>query len=293
MSDVLPSIEGAVVIEQLPVIRERLEAISGQAKARVSEALAMEVTEETLIAVKAARADLNRGFEALESRRKAVKAAILQPYNEFEQVYKTLISQVYADGIDTLGKRVNAVTGALLRQKADEVQRFFEEYKESRRPDLGFISIGRAGLNITQSASMKSLKGQAGDFIDRACSDMEAIEASENSAEILAEYRRTLDLGVSVAAVRRRLKEIKEIEGQKARAEAARLERLEQAQPELTAGLPAPDAPGAPVTAAPAPVILGGPGDGPVLTLTFTVTAPKPKLKALKQFLTDGGYDFR
>ena len=318
MADYMPDTivpDGAIVVEQLPVIRERLQIISDQIKERVSEALALECTEDTVRVVKAARAALNKDFGVLEAKRMEAKAAIMSPYNQFEAIYKTLIMDVFNEGINTLATRINAVQDELRKQKEQSVKDYYEEYKQCRvlqsNYDMEFVSFEKAGLNINLSSSLKSLKEQVKAFIDRVCSDLEAIETSPNHAEILCEYKRTLDLGLSISTVERRRKEIEE---QKERAEKTKQERAarKKAQQEREKFL-ASEEPSARTdehehdraqsSVLPPPVITAVqetpvsivfttnvPDIDPVKTLTFSVTAPLSKLRALKKFLVEGGY---
>lgn len=81
-----------IVVRQLPEIEERLRAAKDSVDKRVSDALSMVCTEETVQAVKAERAKLNQEFAILEDQRKAAKKAVLDPYERFETVYKECVS---------------------------------------------------------------------------------------------------------------------------------------------------------------------------------------------------------
>ena len=48
-------------------------------------------------AIKQIRADLNKEFKEVEQQRKTVKEKILEPYMQFEGVYKTYISDKYKE----------------------------------------------------------------------------------------------------------------------------------------------------------------------------------------------------
>lgn len=85
-------------VAQLPVIEERLRAMKETVDKRVGEALALVCNEETVQAVKAVRADLNKEFQVLEEQRKAAKKAVLGPYEQFEAVYKECVSDAFRAG---------------------------------------------------------------------------------------------------------------------------------------------------------------------------------------------------
>ena len=73
-----------IAVRQVPVIEENLLEARKAVETRVADALAMACTEETYKAVKKVRADLRKEYADMETRRKAVKAAILVPYDKFE-----------------------------------------------------------------------------------------------------------------------------------------------------------------------------------------------------------------
>ena len=117
MAENLPMLDEAIKVTRLPEIIERLQEISTQAQRRVDEALALEVSDETLKTAKAARSSLNKDFEILETKRKEAKNLILKPYVEFEDIYKPMITDVFNAGISTLNNRIGAVETQLKRQK--------------------------------------------------------------------------------------------------------------------------------------------------------------------------------
>ena len=71
-----------IVVEQLPIIKERLKKVSAEIDKEVTQAKSIVCTEENIKAVKEIRAKLNNTFKALEEQRKNVKNSIMQPYEE-------------------------------------------------------------------------------------------------------------------------------------------------------------------------------------------------------------------
>ena len=92
-------------VTQLPVIEEQLKALSAEIDTKVNEAMSMVCTEDTVKAVKKVRAELNSQFWELEGQRKAVKKAIMGPYERFEQIYSKYISQKFKAADDNLKRR--------------------------------------------------------------------------------------------------------------------------------------------------------------------------------------------
>jgi hypothetical protein len=210
-----------IVIEQLPVIRERLSTLSAEIDKEVTEALALVCTEETVKTVKNVITAMTKKFTDLETQRKDVKKAVLDPYSKFEEIYKELVSDKYKAALEQLKEKRDAVETDIKKKKEDEVYSYFTELCEAKKID--FISFERAGLNINLSATVPALKKQVKEFIDRVVSDLELIDTQEFKSEIMVEYRRSLNVSLSITTVVTRNKEIEEQKQRQIAAEAARI----------------------------------------------------------------------
>lgn len=270
-----------IEIKQLPVIVEQLQTIKADVTARVETALSLVCTEDTVKTVKQARAELNNELKGWEEKRKEVKKAVMSPYEQFEAVYKDCITDVFKKADNELKDKIGAVENELKAQKAAEVKAYFAEYAESVNVD--FVTFEQAGINVTLSASLKSLKEQAKAFLDKVNDDLTLIATQEYKTEILVEYKRTLNVSAAITSVVNRYKAIEE---EKAR-EAERQQREQAAK--AVENKVEEIAPPVVEPAITAPTVEEA---DPVLTLAFKVTAPKSKLKELKAFLINGGYDY-
>lgn len=271
-----------IVVKQLPVIEQQLAQIKEQVAERVKTVTSLVVTEDTVKEVKKARAELGAEFKSWEEKRKEVKKAVLTPYENFEAVYNDCISNSYKTADKLLKQRIDEVENELRAKKAAEVQSYFEEYLASKGID--FVTYAQAGLNVTLSASLKSLKEQAAAFIDRIESDLKLIETfTDLKAEILVEYKKSLNVSDAITGVKARAKAVQEeqarqeAEAEKRAAEAQRVEAIKAAIPEVPAAVEAP----AEVQQ-----------EEPKLTLRFTVKATRSKLRELKKFLDEGEYEY-
>ena len=268
-----------IVVKQLPVIEQQLAQIKQQVAERVETVTSLVVTEDTVKAVKKARTELNAEFKAWEEKRKEVKQAVMTPYEKFEEVYNDCISNSYKAADKLLKQRIDEVENELKAKKAAEVQSYFEEYLASNGID--FVAFGQAGLNVTLSASLKSLKEQAAAFVDRIVSDLQLIETfTDLKTEILVEYKKSLNVSDAITGVKARAKAVQE---EQARQEAAAENKSAEAQrvAEITAAVEAPVS--APTEEQPAEQ---------VYCLRFTVKATKAKLRELKKFLDEGEYEY-
>ena len=145
-----------IVVRQLPEIEERLQEIKVDVSERVKDAMALVCTEETIQEIKKIRAELNREFKEWEEKRREVKKAIMTPYDNFEAAYKDCITDIYKRGDADLKAKIDSLENEMKEQKAAEVKEYFDEYLASKNID--FITYENADINVTLSASMKSLK---------------------------------------------------------------------------------------------------------------------------------------
>lgn len=267
-----------IAVKQLPIIVEQLQQVKEEVAAKVDFALRLVCTEDTVKDVKKVRSELNKELAEYEACRKAVKKAILTPYEQFEVVYKDCVSDTYKKADTELKRKIDSVENELKAQKAAEVKAYFDEYLQSKGID--FVTFESAHINVTLSASMKSLKEQAKAFIDKIADDLALIDTQEHKDEILYEYKQSLNVSNAITTVANRYKAIEA-------AKAAEEERKarEQAAAEAAAKVEAV----APPTVEPiAPPV----EEEKTYTLKFTVRGTMPQLKALKEFLNNGGYDY-
>ena len=273
-------------VVQLPEIEEHLQSIKIAITQKVNDALSLVCTEDTVKSVKAVRADLNKERNEFEEQRKAVKKAIMTPYEQFEAVYKECISDTYKKADIELKAKIDSVENELKEAKRTEVEAYFEECSKSVGVD--FVRLSDLNLNITLSASVKALKRQVKEYFDKVIQDLALIATLEHTTEILVEYRKTLDVSDAVLTVQERHKAIAEQEKRNAEAsiiaekQAETVEKVEKAVREsATEEISAPEVEEAPPE-----------GNEPVYEATFRVTGTLAQLKALKKFLNDGGYQY-
>ena len=295
-----------IVVRQLPVIEEQLRSVRDSIQARVDEVLAMECNEDTYKEVKKARSDLSAQFKGLEERRKAVKAQVEAPYKQFEAVYKACAGDIFAKADKDLAAKISAVEDGLKKKKADKVKAYFDEYRESLGIPEDLVSYGQARIAVTLSASEKSLKTQAKNFLDRIRGDLDLIATQEHKDEILVEYSKTLNVSQAVTAVTNRIAAVENQRRMREQADAEqdrRREAMEAVQMAAETARPAPPAViSAPVVMAQPeqemevapPVVVAQPEDSaPVAkmyTVTFKVNGTIDQMRALKKFLENGGY---
>lgn len=276
-------IKDLIEVKQLPVIEEQLRSVSTVIDERVKNATSLVCTEESVKTIKEIRAELNKDYKEFENKRKLVKEQVLKPYNDFENVYKECISDKFKNADLILKGRIEVVENEIKAKKEQEVKDYFEEYKTANNID--FITYEQAKINVTLSASMKSLKEQAKVFIDQRIDDLKLIETQEHKTEILVEYKQTLNVSNAITTVTNRFKAIEE-EKKKEEQKVVHIEMNENHEITKESYEQLEN-------------IFNKPLEQPkeekqedILTLRFTVRGTRTKLKVLKEFLENGGYDY-
>lgn len=271
-----------IAVKQLPIIVEQLHEVKAEVTAKVEQALSLVCTEDTVKDVKKVRSELNKELKDYEERRKAVKKAIMTPYEQFEAVYKDCISDTYKKADTELKGKIDSVENELKEKKRKEVWYYFEELCEAN--SLDFITFENANINVTLSASMKSLKEQAKAFVDKIVDDLNLIDTQEHKDDILYEYKQSLNVSNAITTVANRYKAIEE-----AKAREEERKAREQAEAEAVAKVEeVVEAVAPPTVESIAPPV----EKEKTYTLKFIVRGTMPKLKALKEFLNNGGYDY-
>lgn len=270
-----------IIIKQLPQIEEHLKELSIEVEQKVENAKSLICTEENVKTIKEVRADLNKEFKEVEKQRKAVKEQVLAPYMQFEEVYKQYISDKYRSADNDLKQKIDLVEKELKEQKEQEIKDYFEEYKKENNID--FITYEQARINVTLSASKKSLKEQAKVFIDKIVDDLNLIETQEHKAEILVEYKQTLNASNAITTVTNRFKAIEE-EKRKQEEQVVRIQMNEnheitkQSHEELEKAFNRE--------------MRETQINQKTYTITFKVTETAPRLKQLKDYLIREGYQY-
>lgn len=283
---------GLIVVQQLPVIVERLHSIKAATEAKVQDALSLACTEETVQVVKKRRAELNSEFNDLEAQRKAAKNAIMAPYKAFEAVYKECVTDVFGPADKQIARRIAEVEDGLKQDKASQVVAYFNELQRAN-PELEWVSFHDIGLSVTLSASIKSLKVAVKKYMDNTAKDVECIRGMANGLEVLAEYKQVHDLALAVSTVHKREMRIAaERDAAVRRAEQAAIQAeavaaVQEAVAEDAALQPPTEIEAAPETEEAAPVAAER-----KFCATFKVTDTMPRLRALKAWLEQEGYQY-
>ena len=262
-----------IIIKQLPQIEEHLKELSTEVDKKVENAKSLVCTEENVKTIKQVRADLNKEFKEVEQQRKAVKEQVLAPYMQFESIYKEYISDKYKSADIDLKQKVDTVESELKIIKEKEVKDYFEEYKQDNSID--FVTFEQVRINVTLTASMKSLKRQVKEFIDKIVDDLKLIEVQQHKAEILVEYKNTLNVSNAITTVMNRFEAV---EQEKKKQEELSNQNIEEEKKKIQKAIK--------------PFQQATKDNMKVFTITFTVTDNSVRLKQLKDYLIREGYQY-
>lgn len=282
-----------ITVKQLPVLEERFKEIGAALDEKVERCKAMVVTDENRKDIKKVRAELNKERMAFAEEFTVVKAEVLSPWQAVEDAYKENVQSKYKEADAALKVKIDEIEQGLKDKKEAEIRKFFE--KHLAVAGIDFVTWEQAGIKVGLSDSKKSLQEQAKSFVDRIAQDIEYIDTLEHAAEIMAEYKKTLQLTPAIMVVRDRFeREERERKEREAREEARRqqeehermvAEQMKQAAQEAVA-MPT-------VTPIEEPVhpVPQQPQEQ-ILSVTFKVTGTLSEIKALVRTLEDAGIKY-
>ena len=267
-----------IVVEQLPKITQQLQLISNEIDKEIDYALSLECNEESKNEVKKAKANLNKIKTTLEERRKQVKNAVMNPYTEFENIYNELVKDKLVNADATLKNRIDEIETQQKLEKENELREFAQQHIEANKLQ-DIITFENIPLNITLSASIKSLKEQILDFVNKVVEDLKLIDMDEYKEEILVEYLKTLDYGKSKMEVNFRHRQMEQImlkqatEKEQEKQEEKVVEKVEEAIEEVSV---------------PKELI----EDDEIIVVQFNVKGEKSKIKELKNKIIELGLEW-
>ena len=300
--------ENLITVQQLPVIvYERMESVGQEIDKRIA-ALDLDkqlVTEDTKKAVKDTKVMLKKELEDFEKQRKRIKEQVVAPYEAFEKAYNSFIKVKYEKADSILKVKIDEFDKRLKADKEARIRAYFTELCQANNID--FLPFERLCLNIRLNDSDKSLKDIVNTNIDNVVKSLKFIESltdpDEYKAEILADYKQTLDVMIAINNAKYRKQqreaELQRLEAQKARAEQARL--AAEARAKEVAPLQAPAQvineaqPAAPLQPEPVQEATQAAqeDENEIVQATFTVIGTRAQLRALRAFLDNNNIQYQ
>lgn len=221
---------------------------------------------------KADKAKINKYKDAIKKYIKDIENKFNEPLEELKKIGKEM-EGLLKDTYTSIDEQVSKFEIEQKNAKIEQLKEYYNEYAESLKID--FIPYERMNLNVTLSASMKSLKEQIKTFLDEVILNVNLINSQEYSAEIMVEYKQSLNALEAITKVNNRksmLKREEEIREKQAEEWNQIKENLNKFQE----------------------AALEKPIEEVVeekLTTTFTVSGTLKQLKLLKQFIQENGME--
>jgi hypothetical protein len=194
----------SIQLTQVPKIEHSLIEIGKTVSERIA-ALNLEnqvATEDTLKTLKNIRSELNKEAKEFEDQRKAVKNAILTPYDEFDDVYKSEIIDKYKSADEILRAKINEYEMNLKAQKKESLSLYFKELCEMEQID--WLTFDQLGIEVTLSTSEKKYKEDILSKVQKIVDDINLISTETYAAEMIVEYKKTLNASQAIQQVRLR-----------------------------------------------------------------------------------------
>jgi len=171
----------------------------------LSEEISMvHVTDDNVQISKKILATVNKRVKELEDKRIDIKKEMLEPYTEFEQQVKEIVTIVKnADGI------VRSQVKQLEEIERDTKQAKIEELFNKRIVQYDFDDVFKFDDFITpkhlnKSITSKSVETEMVAWLEKKDADLKVIKSLPNTHDILMEYLDTKDLSVAINIVNER-----------------------------------------------------------------------------------------
>lgn len=265
-------------VEQLPKVFEDLEKIGLYLEEKLEGIDEIECTEENKQAVKKKRTLISNTKTLFENKRKEIKNIILKPYEKIESKCKDEVMDKINNALETLDRKIAFIEDKQKENIKELCESYFNEYALSKKID--FITFENLNLKITlglateKGSLTKKTKDTITEYINKRVDDIKLIEMQKYSDEILVDYKKHLDVTKAIADVNNR-----HIELDKLQEEKESKKEQELTDEEMLKKIDSLSAPKIEKVEE-------------ILELTFKVRGTREKLKLLKQFLENGGYDY-
>lgn len=219
-----------IAITRLPEIKENLRSLRERWEQKAQDAAALVCTDESVQSIKAMRADMRKEFDEADAQRKTTKERYMAAWNEVEATWKECVAEPFKRADASYKDTISNFEGQLKAELREKLEAYFGELCAAEKID--FLTFDRAlqksGVKINladaKAKTPRKLQDALAAVTAQIATDIERISRMEDAAEIMTEYKRTLDFGTAVDTVQSRKRAIE------AEREAAERRREEAAQ---------------------------------------------------------------
>lgn len=263
----LPTVE--IDIQNTPKITNNMAKIKKNAIAICEFYKKLVITDDMVADIKKDRANINKMIDEVKKKRIATIKEFKKPIEEFELLAKET-EKILTKASDTCKISIDKYENEIKKAKENSLKNYFNELISAKNID--FVNFERIDLNITLSASEKSLREQINDFVTRIDNDLAIISTMANRVEILAEYKIFLDVKQAIQTVEERNKRI-EFEKQRQAENEARKQAEKEHIEEIKSIIPKQKI-------------------EQQFKMTFTVKGTKIQLQQIKNYLETLGVEY-
>lgn len=166
----------------------------------------MIVSEENKQTLKDVRASLNKKLALFESERKKVKDFILQPYNDFEEEYKTKLKIVIDEAINEVDAKVKSIEEDQKLELKDYAVEYFER-KLLAEPIEFANTFDQVDLKITLTLNKKKIREAVDFHFEKVNSASIIISNHPHSARLrtIFLYESGFDIGIALTKLEQQL----------------------------------------------------------------------------------------
>ena len=266
--------------EALPPIQWNYEAVKQWVKDGLSNYKGIVYTADTATQAKKDRANLNKLVDAIDTKRKEMKAHYLHPYEEFEAQAKELVSMVKTV-VAEIDAQVKAFENLKKEEKQAEIKRLYEAMIGNLATLVPYDKLHNPKwLNVT--CSMGAVSEELGGKIERIEAGLKSIDTlglDDDLAErVKSRFLQDYDLAGALAEKDRIIHEREELARLKAAQTAA-----EQPKPQAVEYTPIEQE-------KPTPAQTGSDSTNEeVHTITFRIRVTDSQLNLLGEFMRANG----
>lgn len=202
----------AIQCTQPPVIFENLHSVSRELETICQTVSTMPKSEASLKQVRDLRAAVRKRFELLEDQRKAVKKAVLEPYQRAMETYTAFVSDPFRQADNYLKAWVDDYQIGIKQSCEQLLRDYFNEL--CAHYGIDFLEFEDCGVTVDMATARQKEPAKAmdkiSDYVDSVHRSILAIQSLPDAEEILSVYKQCKDSAKAITIVEDRHKSILE-----------------------------------------------------------------------------------
>jgi len=186
---------------QLPIFKDEIKAAGIEIKQRLEDLHleSMDPTDESIQSIKKLLANLNKEEDTWKENFKVAIKPATDVIDGLKLDYKTHIEGEYSNARTILKPKVASFELAIKDVKKAAVKAYFDLLLIDH--EIDWLTFEMLHLDINLSTTEKAYKTQCVEFVSRIADDLKMINQNKYAAEILVEYKRTLNASKSIMLI--------------------------------------------------------------------------------------------